>query len=65
MLSLCGQEQALGRELHLAENRARDKDTWLRPAETLTGFLDRLRVSAKTPDIDERQRIVRLLVEEL
>ena len=59
------QEQALSRELHLAENRARDQDTWLRLAETLTGFLDRLRVSAKTLDIDERQRIVRLLVKEV
>ena len=59
------QEQALSRELHLAENRARDQDTWLRLAETLTGFLDRLRVSAKTLDIDERQHIVRLLVKEV
>ena len=59
------QEQALHRELQSAVDRAKDRDTWLRLAETLTGFLARLRSSAETLDIAERQRIVRLLVKEI
>ena len=59
------QEQALHRELQSAVDRARDRNTYLRLAETLTGFLARLRSSAETLDIAERQRIVRLLVKEI
>ena len=59
------QEQALHRELQSAVDRVRDRETWLRLAETLTGFLARLRSSAETLDITERQRIVRLLVKEI
>ena len=59
------QEQALHRELESAVDRAKDRETCLRLAETLTGFLARLRSSAETLDIAERQRIVRLLVKEI
>ena len=59
------QEQALHRELQSVVDRAKDRETYLRLAETLTGFLERLRSSAETLDIAERQRIVRLLVEEV
>ena len=59
------QEQALHRELQSAVDRAQDRETYLRLAETLTGFLARLRSSAETLDIAERQRIVRLLVKEV
>ena len=59
------QEQALSRELQSAMDRVKDRDTWLRLAETLTGFLDRLRLSAETLDVADRQRIVRLLVKEV
>ena len=59
------QEQALSRELQSAVDRAKDRETWLRLAETLTAFLARLRSSAETLDIAERQRIVRLLVKEI
>ena len=45
------QEQALHRELQSAVDRAKDRETYLRLAETL--------------DIAERQRIVRLLVKEV
>ena len=38
---------------------------YLRLAETVTGFLARLRETAKTLDVAERQRIVRLLVKEI
>ena len=59
------QEQAVHRELQSAVDRARDRETWLRLAKTLTGFLARLRSAAETLDITERQRIVRLLVKEI
>ena len=59
------QEQALHRELQSAVDRAKDRETYLRLAETLTGFLARLRSCAETLDIAERQRIVRLLVKEI
>ena len=59
------QEQALHRELQSAVDQAKDRETYLRLAETLTGFLARLRSSAETLDIAERQRIVRLLVKEI
>ena len=59
------QEQALHRELQSAVDRAKDQETYLRLAETLTGFLARLRSSAETLDVAERQRIVRLLVKEI
>jgi site-specific DNA recombinase len=38
---------------------------YLRLAETVTGFLARLRETAKTLEVGERQRIVRLLVKEI
>ena len=59
------QEQALHRELQSVVDQAKDRETYLRIAETLTGFLARLRTSAATLDIPERQRIVRLLVKEV
>ena len=48
-----------------AVDRVKDRETYLRLAETLTGFLARMRSSAETPDIAERQRIVRLIVKEV
>ena len=59
------QEQALHCALESAVDRAKDRETYLRLAETLTGSLARLRSSAETLDIAERQRIVRLLVKEI
>ena len=65
MPELRRQEQALHRELQSAVDRAKDRETYLRLAETLTGFLTRLRSCAETLDTTERQRIVRLLVKEV
>ena len=59
------QDQALNRELQSAVDRAKDREIYLRLAETLTGFLARLHSSAETLDIAERQRIVRLIVKEV
>ena len=55
----------LHRELQSAVDRVKDRETYLRLAETLTGFLARMRSSAENLDIAERQRIVRLLVKEV
>ena len=59
------QEQALHRELQSAGDSAKVRETYLRLAETLTGFLARLRSCAEALDIPARQRIVRLLVKEV
>src|SRR5262249_25670804 len=45
--------------------QAQDRAAYLRLAETLSAFLSRLRSTAKTLDITERQRIVRLLIKEV
>ena len=58
-------EQAIGNELNAIESELADPAAYLRLAETVTGFLARLRETAKTLDVSERQRIVRLLVKEI
>ena len=58
-------EQAIRTELNAIESELADPATYLRLAETVTGFLARLRETAKTLDVSERQRIVRLLVKEI
>jgi len=42
-----------------------DQAAYLRLAETLTAFLERLRSHAETLDVQDRQRITRLLVKEV
>ena len=46
-------------------DQAADQISFLRLAETLTAFLQRLRQSAETLEIAERQKVVRLLVREV
>jgi len=58
-------EQAIRTELDAIEGQLADHAAYLRVAETVTGFLARLRETAKTLDVSERQRIVRLLVKEI
>jgi len=58
-------EQALRTESQAIADQANDRAMFLRLAETLTDFLTRLRVSANTLDIMERQRIVRLVVKDV
>jgi site-specific DNA recombinase len=58
-------EQATQAELQALNSQAADKAAYLRLAETLTAFLERLRAHAQTLDIGERQRIMRLLVKEV
>ena len=58
-------EQTLRHELNALVEQTHDRAAHLRLAETLSAFLTRLRASAETLDILERQRIVRLLVKEV
>src|SRR5262249_27276605 len=57
-------ERAMQAELQSIATQTQDRAAYLRLAETLSAFLSRLRSTAKTLDIAERQRIVRLLVKE-
>ena len=65
MPDLRQREQAAHAELQSITTQAQDRASYLRLAETLAAFLGRLRSSAETLDILERQRIVRLLVKEI
>src|ERR1700719_4533690 len=58
-------EYATRAELQSIADQTTDRTAYLRLAETLTAFLARLRSSAETLDIIERQRVVRLLVKEI
>jgi site-specific DNA recombinase len=58
-------ERAIRTELNAIESQLADRAAYLRLAETVAGFLARLRETAKTLDVSERQRIVRLLVKEI
>ena len=52
-------------ELQAINNQTADRAAYLKLAETLTVFLERLRTNAQTLDIGQRQRIMRLLVKEV
>jgi site-specific DNA recombinase len=58
-------EYAIRAELQSITDHTTDRTAYLRLAETLTAFLARLRSSAETLDVIERQRVVRLLVKEI
>jgi site-specific DNA recombinase len=64
MPALRQREHAVQAELHALMTQAAGQSAWLRLAETLTTFFERLRKNAETLGILERQRIVRLLVKE-
>jgi site-specific DNA recombinase len=57
-------EQAMQAELQAITHQTADRAAYLRLAETLTAFLERLRSNADTLDIGQRQKIMRLLVKE-
>jgi len=58
-------DQALRAELQAIADQANERAVFLRLAETLTAFLNRLRSAADTLSITERQRIVRLVVKDV
>jgi site-specific DNA recombinase len=65
MPGLRQREQMLRTELRAIADRVNDRAAFLRLAETLTAFLTRLRSTAETLNVAERQRIVRLLVKDI
>jgi site-specific DNA recombinase len=65
MPQLRRREQTLQAELKSITDQTNDRAAYLRLTETLATFMDRLHSSAQTLDINERQRIVRLLVKEV
>src|SRR5262249_22111647 len=65
MPDLRQRERAMQAELQSMATQTQDRSAYLRLAETLSAFLSRMRSSAKTLEVTERQRIVRLLVKEI
>jgi site-specific DNA recombinase len=65
MPALRQREHASRSELQSIVDQVANRAAYLRLAETLTAFLARLRETADTLDIQDRQRIVRLLVKEV
>ena len=65
MPELRQREHASRTELQSILDQTSDRAVYLRLAETLSAFLTKLRISADTLDIEERQRIVRLVVKEI
>src|SRR5512144_874530 len=65
MPELRHREHAMQAELQSLVNQVDDRAAYLRLAETISAFLTRLRTSADSLDIQDRQRIVRLVVKEI
>ncbi len=65
MPDLRKKESTLREQLDALEARTIDQETYIALAENLEKFLGRLRDGAETCAIEERQRIVRLLVKEI
>ena len=65
MPELRAREQSMRSELQAILDQAADRMSFLRLAETLTAFLQRLHELAQSLEIADRQKIVRLLVKEI
>ena len=65
MPELRAREQSARAELQAILDQAADRMSFLRLAETLTAFLQRLHESAQSLEIADRQKIVRLLVKDI
>lgn len=65
MPELRRREKTLEAEVKSIADQTNDRAAYLRLTETLSTFMARLRSSAQSLDIAERQRIVRLLVKEV
>jgi site-specific DNA recombinase len=59
------QQQAVDLELRSLELASEDQSRYLRLAETVSEFRDKLRLRAETLDTVERQKILRLVVQEI
>jgi len=65
MPDLRAREQNLRAQLDALDAQAADRDAYLKLADDLEGFLAQLRASAATASIQERQRVLRLLVKDV
>lgn len=65
MPDLRKKEASLRSSLQALETRVAEQEIYLQLAENLDGFLSRLRDAATSSSIQERQRIVRLLIKEV
>src|SRR5260370_42508580 len=65
MPDLRQRENSLHAELQSIIDQVNDQTAYLRLAESLSALIGRLRASAETLDVHERQRIVRLLVKDV
>jgi len=65
MPDLRKKEKALQAQLRSLEEASADRQVYLRVADQIESFLGRLRGSAETLDVTQRQKILRLLVKEV
>jgi site-specific DNA recombinase len=62
---LRSKEASLCTQLEALEAQLLDQEAYLQLAETLKSFLSRLREAAQSASIEERQRVVRLIIKEV
>ena len=65
MPAMRSRKRVLEAELEAIESAAEERERYLRIAETLESFRDRLRASAEALDVIERQKVLRSLVKEV
>ena len=65
MPQLRGREANLTAQIHALDAQIADRDAYLKLADDLEGFLARLREKTATASIEERQRVLRLLVKDV
>ena len=65
MTELSKRAKAAELELGVLEASAEDEQRYLKIAESVEGFLGRLQTTADTLGIEERQKVLRLLVKEI
>jgi len=65
MPHLRAREAGLRGQLDALNAQAADRDAYLKLADNLEGFLARLRTSAATATVEDRQRVLRLLVKDI
>jgi site-specific DNA recombinase len=65
MPGLRTRETSLKNQLAALDARAADRDAYLRLADDLEGFLARLRENAKSASTEDRQRVLRALVQDV
>jgi site-specific DNA recombinase len=65
MPELRARETNLRNQIHAIDTQAADREAYLKLAADLEGFLTQLRDKTETSTIDERQRVLRLLVKDV